>query len=179
MTSAHNSEQYLAQSVLNASPARLRLMLIERGLQLASSLAAMPPESLDPVAFSDQTLRLRDILGELLSGVAVGETEVAKQVSDLYVFLLQHLTAAEQQHDPVSWREIATVLEIERETWQLACAQTSAPAAAAAATADPAGNAAAPAAKVPLAKIPLVKVPAPHADMGSASPRSSSLNLEA
>ncbi len=172
MQRSHNSQQYLAQSVLNASPARLRLMLIERGVQLATSLAAMPTTGLDPVAFTDQTLRLRDILGELLSGVAVGETEVAKKVSDLYVFLLQHLTAAEQQHDPTSWQEIATVLEIERETWQLACAQSTPMADSLSANPlsanSPATTAAGPA-----------RIPAPHADLGASVPRSTSLNLEA
>ncbi|WP_153556792.1 flagellar export chaperone FliS [Roseimaritima sediminicola] len=128
MSRTHHSQQYLEQSVLNATPARLRLMLIERGVQVAQSLAAMPADQIDQVAFTDMTLRLRDILGELLSGVKQGDLEVAKQVADLYVFLLQHLTAAEQQHDPATWSEIATVLEIERETWQLACGQNAVPA---------------------------------------------------
>lgn len=172
MQRSDNSNQYLAQSVLNASPARLRLMLIERGIQLASSLAAMPVESLDPVAFTDQTLRLRDILGELLSGVSIGETEVAKKVSDLYVFLLQHLTAAEQDHDPVAWQEITTVLEIERETWQLACAQTAAPAGSLSAGSLSAGSFSPNTAGS-------APVPAPHANTSAAAPRASSLNLEA
>ncbi len=148
-----NADQYLAQSVLNASPARLRLMLIERGQQLAESLAATPKDAVDPSAFAEWTLHLREILGELLSGVSIGETDVARKVSDLYVFLLQHLSLAEAHHDPMKWATIAEVLGIERETWQAVCQQ-----------------------QVPRPSL----TPAPHAlPLGTASPPLTSLNLEA
>lgn len=118
-----SSDNYLSQSVQNASPARLRLMLIDRGLQLAQSLASIAHPVADEASYRNQSLRLRDILGELLSGVTATESDVAKQVSDLYVFLLQHLTQAETETSPDNWNDIAHVLEVEQGTWQEVCAQ--------------------------------------------------------
>lgn len=126
-------EQYLEAAIASAPPARLRLMLIERGNEIARWLAAEAEAPVDASARAGQCLRLRDILGELLSGVAAGQaTPVATQVSDLYVFLLQHLTRAEADGDRTKFAQIAEVLEIERQTWTEVCAATGkAPAASA------------------------------------------------
>ena len=48
--------------------------------------------------------------------------EICKQVSDLYVFLLKHLLAAEQEGEIALIEEIRAVLQVEAETWRLACA---------------------------------------------------------
>lgn len=130
-------EQYLEATIASAPPARLRLMLIERGSEIARWLAEEAEATVDAAAQAGQCLRLRDILGELLSGVAAGQTtHVATQVSDLYVFLLQHLTRAEEDGDRAKFAQIASVLEIERQTWTEVCAATG-KAQAAAATRSP------------------------------------------
>lgn len=125
-------ESYLAASVGTASPARLRLMLIERAFEVARNLQRVwggesqrnPADPDGHQAF----LQLLDLLNELLAGVSRGgDQTLNRQVADLYVFLLQHLLAAEQTADPFSIQEIATVLGIEAETWRLVCARESTP----------------------------------------------------
>ena len=48
--------------------------------------------------------------------------EICKQVSDLYVFLLKNLLAAEQEGEIALIEEIRAVLQVEAETCRLACA---------------------------------------------------------
>lgn len=125
-------ESYLAASVGTASPARLRLMLIERAAEIAETLRRVwggesQGGSEDP-AGRQAFLKLLELLNELLAGVSRGgDQTLNRQVADLYVFLLQHLLAAEQTKDPFSIQEIATVLGIEAETWRLVCARESTP----------------------------------------------------
>jgi len=161
-------QRYLENLVKTASPARLRLLLIERAIEVADWLANTA-STLDHAAGAndhaagandhaagandhaagankalrgfgkspqmirdEQTLRLRDLLGELLEGVTEKEWEVAKQVSDLYVFLIQAVGKAEVASDPQSWRQIAEILRIEQGTWAEVCtAQSRRPQAAA------------------------------------------------
>ena len=125
-------ESYLAASVGTASPARLRLMLIERAVEIAEKLQrvwgeASQPSPEDPDG-RQAFLKLLDLLNELLAGVSRGGDQALNgQVADLYVFLLQHLLAAEQTKDPFSIQEISTVLGIEAETWRLVCGRESTP----------------------------------------------------
>lgn len=123
-------DRYLQNLIRSASPARLRLLLIERGIEIAESLAATAAEPTQAATHSgkslelvraEQTLRLRDILGELLSGVVNKELEVAKQVADLYVFLLQYMGEAERQDTAERWERIVEILRIEQETWARVC----------------------------------------------------------
>ena len=123
-------EHYLESSVQTAPPARLRLMLIERGAEVARTLARSW-RSDEKLGSNEWSLRLLDILNELLSGITGGsstqEREVCLKVADLYVFLTQHLVAAEETSDADAIDEIVTLLEIEAETWRAVCAQSLAP----------------------------------------------------
>jgi flagellar secretion chaperone FliS len=101
-------------------------MLIERGIGLAHHLAEVWKPRVSRGA-NPTSIHLLDILSELLSGVTGSsdkiENEVCQQVADLYVFLIQHLSAAEGSGDPDAAREVASVLEIEAETWRAVCAK--------------------------------------------------------
>jgi flagellar secretion chaperone FliS len=116
---------YLEEMVKSAPPARLRLLMIERGVELCRSISSRwkptPPSS----GCDEQTLHLADILTELLSGVESSDLPIAKQVSDLYVFLIQHLVRAEAACDASMIDELQLVLETEAETWRAVCAQSS------------------------------------------------------
>lgn len=126
-------ERYLQNLIRSASPARLRLLLIERGIEIAESLAASNRSDAaagQPAAQNgktaemvraEQTIRLREILGELLNGVVNQELEVARQVADLYVFLLQFLGEAERDDHRKQWMQMAEILRIEQETWAEVC----------------------------------------------------------
>ncbi len=105
---------------MTASPAKLRLMLIERGVGLVSMIKDARRKNPD-VLVDQWTIRLRDILGGLLQGVSRNAGDLAKQVSDLYVFLIQELTVAEQEPGVERIESIGRILEIERETWDQVC----------------------------------------------------------
>jgi flagellar protein FliS len=116
--------RYLEAAVRNAPPARLRLMLIEKAVGLCHAISARWTANRPDLGCDEQTLHIRDIFTELLSGVGRSDLPVAQQVSDLYVFLSQHLTTAEMQRDVTMIDEIRLVLETEAETWRIVCETT-------------------------------------------------------
>ncbi len=108
---------YLEQEVLTASPAKLRWLLLQKSVHLCEVVADLWRAG--EFAVADQwSLRLREILTELLSGVQ-GTDELAKQVADLYVFMIKELTQAERGRDLAVLAELRSLLEIETETWRL------------------------------------------------------------
>ncbi len=127
-----HAEHYLESSIHTASPAKMRLMLIERGVEVAATLARVWRESVaDPANVAagqtnvnEHSIKLLELLNELLSGVTGKDAPVGRQVSDLYVFLCQQLLRAEPRCDADAIDEIRLVLEIEAETWRLVCAQS-------------------------------------------------------
>ena len=120
--------QYLESTVMSASPARLRLLLLERSVETAARLQASW-EAGESTGSNEHSVKLLDLLTELLSGVRGGETDaekdICKRVADLYVFLAKHLVAAEQYSDHQAIGEIKLVLEAETDTWRAVCAQES------------------------------------------------------
>ncbi|MCC6512147.1 MAG: flagellar protein FliS [Pirellulaceae bacterium] len=108
---------YLEQEVLTASPAKLRWLLINKSVQLCRIVDQLWQVH-DYAAASQWTLRLRDVITELLSGVH-GTDPLSKRVADLYVFMLKLLTQAEQSQEIKQLHELQGLLEIEAETWLL------------------------------------------------------------
>ncbi len=123
---AVGGEHYFEAAIRTASPARLRLMLIERAIEVSGRLAEVW-RSGELQGANEHSLKLLDLLSELLSGVVGGKSDsenaVCLKVADLYVFLTQHLIAAESASDAGSIDEIKIVLEAEAETWRAVCAQ--------------------------------------------------------
>ncbi len=118
-------QQYLDATIRTASPARLRLMLLQRSVEVACVLSDTWRHGLNP-GTNEHSLKLLDLLNELLAGVKGSETDsenqLCSQVADLYVFLMKHLVAAENNSDANRIDEIRLVLETEMETWQNVCA---------------------------------------------------------
>jgi flagellar protein FliS len=119
--------QYVESAIHTASPAQLRLMLIERAVDVCSRLSNSWREGENPGA-NEHSITLHDLLNELLGGVAGSKTQqendVCERVADLYVFLSQHLVRAQIESDAGAIDEIRAVLEIEAETWRAVCAQS-------------------------------------------------------
>ncbi|MFG0264721.1 MAG: flagellar export chaperone FliS [Rhodopirellula sp. JB055] len=118
-----SGDAYLESMVQTASPARLRLMLIERAVEVSRHLAHHWNSQPGKRGTNEYSLKLLELLSELLSGVTDKSVEVCRTVSDLYVFLCQHLIAAEKNGDSSMIDEIRLVLETEAETWRMVCAQ--------------------------------------------------------
>jgi flagellin-specific chaperone FliS len=62
---------------------------------------------------------VRDILSELLAGIVDSSHPLAKQQSDLYVFLSKLLIAAELDHDVIAVDNMREILDIEKTTWEM------------------------------------------------------------
>jgi len=108
---------YLQQEVLSASPIRLRWMLITRAKELCEGVEALWNDGQTNVG--DQwALRIREILGELLAGVADGNP-ASQKVADFYTFLLAKLSTVQQIRDIESLRTLHDLLAYEADTWQL------------------------------------------------------------
>lgn len=108
---------YLQQEVLSASPIRLRFMLICRAKDLCEGVESLWRDGQN--ALGDQwSLRIREILGELLSGVAEGNP-VSSRVADFYLFLLKVLSEAENSRDTERIKTLRDLLAFEAETWQM------------------------------------------------------------
>lgn len=119
----HAREQYLEAAVRTASPAKLRLMLIEKAIQVAGMLSARWGETPGQRGANEDSILLLDLLSELLSGVTSRESEVCVKVADLYVFLCKELVKAEEAGDARRIDQLRDVLLIEAETWREVCAQ--------------------------------------------------------
>ena len=104
-------------------------MLLQRAVEVAGTLAAKWREAPSPDApagssrCNEWSIKLLDLLSELLSGITDRESKLCGQVADLYVFLCKHLVQAEQTGDADRVDEIREVLVIETETWSQVCAQ--------------------------------------------------------
>ncbi len=112
-----DSNPYLEQEVLTASPARLKWLLLRKGVDLCQVVEQLWAQNQDSIA-KQWTIRLRDILGELLAGVS-GQDPLSRKVADLYVFSLKLLTTIELERNVSKLRQLRRILEIEEETWQL------------------------------------------------------------
>ncbi len=119
------SNPYLEQEVLTASPARLKWLLLRKGVDLCQVVEQLWSQNQDNLA-SQWTVRLREILGELLAGVT-GTDPLSRKVADLYVFTLKLLTTVETERNVPKLRQLRKILEIEEETWQLVLRQANLP----------------------------------------------------
>ncbi|GAA5504743.1 flagellar protein FliS [Novipirellula caenicola] len=119
--SRRSTDGYLESSIQHATPARLRLMLLERSVEVARVLANAWRTQPEKKGCNEYSLKLLDLLTELLSGIT-GNEEVCVQVADLYVFLSKHLLLAEQSSDADAIDELRQVLEVEADTWRMVCA---------------------------------------------------------
>lgn len=120
MHPSNANEQYLQTMVLTASPAKLRHLLLERAVTLTELIQENRLRRPDNLV-DERTVTLRDILGELLSGVKRSTDSLSGTVADLYVFLLQELTLAEREPGLERIASIGHILEIEQETWKQVC----------------------------------------------------------
>ncbi len=108
---------YLQQEVLSASPVRLRWMLITRAMELCEGVQSLWAEG--QLLVGDQwALRIREILGELLSGVTEGNP-ASQKVADFYTFLLAKLADVQRTRDAETLSTLRDLLSYEADTWKL------------------------------------------------------------
>ena len=143
-------DSYLENEVMTASPQRLRLMLIDGAIRFANQ--TLSHWQVDHADAASQTLmRCRAIVTELLASVrgdrascehlvnhlrrvkplsaaqrthdVDGLHEAARNTAGIYLYLFRDLTAAQMNRDATKVQAAIRVLEVERETTRLLCAQ--------------------------------------------------------
>ncbi|WP_160667735.1 flagellar export chaperone FliS [Pseudarthrobacter sp. ATCC 49987] len=143
---AGQRNQYLADSVLSAPPARLLTMLYDRLLLDLGRAETAQQTANWPVA-TENLLHGQAIIAELISSLKTDAWDGADGLLGLYNYVSTALVNANIQRDPALTREAIELLEPLRQAWHDAAAAVPAPAPAdaasfgAAATGFPASSA--------------------------------------
>ncbi len=111
-------EAFLKQEVESATPAKLRWLLLQKGVGLVDVIADLWRNDQEFEA-RQWVIRVRDIFSELLQGVVDRSNEIAQTQTDLYVFLSKLLTHADQTRNLKELGDIREILEIEMKSWEM------------------------------------------------------------
>ncbi len=119
MKAAAGSQVYLRTKVLTASPAELRLMLIDGAIRFSENAKA-GYASRDFEASFEGTTRAQAILLELVNSLRPERSpELCERMTALYTFMYQRLLEASIEKSETIVDEVLKLLRFERETWVL------------------------------------------------------------
>ncbi|MGY3381131.1 flagellar protein FliS [Arthrobacter sp. TE12231] len=135
--SAAQRNQYLADSVLSAPPARLLTMLYDRLLLDLGRAETAQQGANWPVA-AENLLHAQAIIAELTSSLKVDAWDGADGLLGIYNYAFTALVNANIQRDQALTREAIDLLEPLRQAWHEAAASVPAPPAVPSAAAAPA-----------------------------------------
>ncbi len=113
-----DTDAFLRQEIESASPARLRWLLLQKAHGLTISVRELWLQGNADEA-KQWVILVQDIFTELLEGIVDPKHELAKQQSDLFVFLTKLLVASSQTQDVHSLESLTEILEIEKDTWEM------------------------------------------------------------
>ena len=111
-------DAFLRQEVESATPAKLRWMLIRKAIGHCHSIEQYWKNE-DWHAGMQWLIAVQDILNELLAGVTDKENAYAKQIADVYIYLLKEAFEAGRDRLIAKIRNVREVLEIDLESWRL------------------------------------------------------------
>lgn len=111
-------DAFLRQEVESASPAKLRWLLLQKAHGLTISIRELWLQNRAEEAVQWLILT-QDIFTELLEGIVDPKHELAKQQSDLFVFLIKLLIVSGQTQDVHTLESVTEILEIEKDTWEM------------------------------------------------------------
>ena len=110
---------YLRTKVMTASPAELRLMLLDGALKFAEQ-GKVGLENNDHEASFDGISRCQAILMELINALKPEvEPEMCERLSSLYTYLYSRLVTATGERDPAVVEEVLGLLRFEHKTWSM------------------------------------------------------------
>lgn len=112
-------QAYLRNKLLSASPAELRLMLIDGAIRFTTQARA-GYEARDFEAAYEGTTKAQAILMELMNALRPEQApELCARLSSLYTFMYSNLVKASSTRDLALVDEVLALLRFERETWEL------------------------------------------------------------
>jgi len=113
------SEQYLASSVLTASPEQLQLMLYDGAIRFAQQ-AREALQNKDWETCCEKLIRAQRIINEMQNGLRPEvNPSLCEQLSALYNFIFRRLVDANISHRVEPLDEALQILRHQRETWVL------------------------------------------------------------
>ena len=117
MSMSDQANHYLKTKVLSASPAELRLMLIDGAIRFATQAK----EGLEREDFETSYSgfqQCRAIVTELITSVKpTPDPELYDRVVAIYTFIFQELIESSMEKDPARVSKVIDLLQYERETW--------------------------------------------------------------
>jgi flagellar protein FliS len=118
-TTTAASQTYLRNRLLSASPAELRLMLIDGAIRFTAQARA-GYESRDYESAYDGTTKAQAILMELMNALRPDQApELCQRLSALYTYMYSNLVKASSTREIALLDEVLTLLRYDRETWEL------------------------------------------------------------
>ena len=115
-----NAQTYLRTRVMTASPAELRLMLIDGAIRFAEQCRSGLSDRNFEQAY-EGSRQCRAILTELLSSLKPENDPVlCDRITSLYTFLISQMMEAMSERDHSLIDQVLELLAYDRETWQLA-----------------------------------------------------------
>lgn len=119
MQNQAGSQAYLRTKVMTASPAELRLMLLDGAIRFAEQ-AKRGYETKDYESSFEGTTKAQAILLELLNALRPDQSrELCERLGALYTFLYRTLVESSMSRDAAKVEEVITLLRFERETWSM------------------------------------------------------------
>lgn len=114
------SHQYLRTQVMTASPAQLRLMLLDGAVKFAmQAREGYVGRQLEKA--SSSASQCRDIVLELATGInAQADPVLAERMQSVFLFIYRELVEISFSRDAVRLDKVIELLGYERETWALA-----------------------------------------------------------
>lgn len=116
--SMFDNDAFLRQEVESATPAKLRWLLLQKAHGLALAVQDLWRQGQVEEA-KQWVILIQDIFTELLQGIVDPKHELARQQSDLFVFLNKLLLLSGQTQDIHAMESLAEILEIEKDTWEM------------------------------------------------------------
>lgn len=117
---SESAMSYLRSQVMSASPAELRLMLLDGAIKFAMQGKQGLIDKNYEQSFEGIT-QCRAIITELAVGVnRQADPDLCDRVTSIFMFMFGELTEANLEKDPERIQRVIELLEFERETWRLA-----------------------------------------------------------
>ena len=117
--SSEEPNAYLQTKVLTASPAELRLMLIDGAIRFTEQAKA-GLQSRDHEKTFEGFSKARSIVTELISGLnPEADPELCDRLTGLYTYVFTRLVDASSERSVEIVDEVIQIIRFERETWAL------------------------------------------------------------
>lgn len=112
------TEKYQTQQIMTASPARLVAMLFEKAISCLNE-AIRAIEAGDIQARWKANSRAMEIINHLLTTLDMEKGgDIAKNLDQIYRFMLARLPEVDMNNNPAPAREVIGLLEPMRRSWQ-------------------------------------------------------------